>query len=497
MKIYNQLLDHIHDEIKPLKEDLNIISLTLKGQEGEYMHAEIIAQRQTGLPSYIALNINDTPFFKGEILGCLDMIEPHKMKVRYIAKGGMHTLNSTINESYFKDINADDFTLPFVDPLKHEISSYSPLVKNEKDARDLTPFIFENSIHLQQIRIPFDTINIKIEAKWEQKNDHIINLWPRIQNAFQNRIVETLTPNAFKAAFPKMGQSLGQTIGKKTGYRVFFSKLKEINTQNVVYIDLQNKDLLTIPVKSFKGELLVQATNCFKREETILCHFKKTPDGSFDIQNGHSEENSQKGTSLTFFVDSKYLNEEDGSFFEKDIGKKAIQQALTLALYRGVFSHMSHCIDCLIPFDAGTSLRLGETVSLSLEKKEIFGKIAKLYGYADSLKSTMRIWITISPPPFNFKDMHQKIEHFISHLTAPENVEDIFISPESLTENDFIKSISIKNEARSQEEMLTQKVFTSATDVKAYLQSIPTIIEIDLLNLKNQHPLIRTYQIKE
>ncbi|CAO5674987.1 MAG: hypothetical protein HEEMFOPI_00157 [Holosporales bacterium] len=497
MKIYNQILSNLTDNGQHCAQDLVIFNLEVKAAEGELVFAEIIAKKQAVPHPFIVLTLNDTPFFKGELFGPIQYIEPDQMKIFYKAKSS--PLKEASYPSYFKDVLYQDFTLPFVTPLTHEQGVYSPFLEKNENVLDLTPFVLEKTLKLEEIRQKQKEIVLKIEALWEQKNTHIINLWPLILQKINGTHLKTLTPNAIKAMFLKIGQTLSTNGIKKTGYRVLFSKIKECKEKDAFLVPLKNKKEAVIPVLSFKGELVIEAYHSFKRKEVFLSKITLESDDevSFLIQNEEDLKTKHPPNNVTLTIDESFLKEDEGTFLITPEGKKAICQGLLLSLYKLLFSNFNILLNFKIPFQKGFNLDLGKSVSIQYEGKTVVGKIARYLSKINDKESTTHLWITIIPKNIDaniIEKTKEHINHFVERIT-PVDKNIAFDDPLSLTINDFIHALNIFNQAEDQARLLQNEMFESIEQIKSFLHQIPTFFEIDLLDLKNKDPIYQTYKI--
>ncbi|MBP9752373.1 MAG: hypothetical protein KBD31_00985 [Proteobacteria bacterium] len=483
------------------REDLIIFDLQIKASEGELFFVEIIAQTKKIDHPFIVLLLNDTPFFKGEVFGPIQYIEPDQMKIRYRAKGPL--LKPVSSSSYFKDTLYQDFMIPFIDPLTHEQTAYSPFLEAGEEVLNLTPYVLEKTLNFEEVRPIKESVHVKMQAFWEQKNTHLLNVWSLIEKQNKNSSLKTLTPNALKAMFPKIGETFSTNGFKKTGYRVFFSRLKQIKSEETFTVPLDSEEDALIPIASFKGDLILEATNCFIRQEKLFCNIQLTSNDhlSFLVSTDNDFMNPipKDGDVITLTVDPSYLKEEEGVFFMTKDGQKAIEQGLQLAFLKVLFSKFNVLFDFKIPFEKGAFLTLGKAISITHQGREYGGKIAKIISKMNVNEATCRIWVNLFPKNIDVSSVEKakaKIQNLIQHL-KPLRKDISFDDPLSLSIDNFVTSLNIFNLYEDQISLLLNEKFKSPDNIKSFLKTIPTFFEMELLDLKNKDPIIQTYEIQQ
>jgi hypothetical protein len=490
--IQNKIITDTNQNILNNEEDLKIFSLKIEAQEGEYVIADIICKRGKIDSPFILLGINNKPFFIGKILKEAINIDPDQMRMQYIAKT-KHFEKDIATDSFFKDLHFQNFFLPFVDPLTHEEKLISPQVENTEPTRDLTPFILENSLHIEQIRTPLTSFSFKISAYWEQKINHMINLWPYIQKSFPGHCVSTFTANALKASFPEIGQYLGVKDYKKNGYSTFYSRLKKQKIQKTLPLILQEKESIALPLQEFKGELIVLASSAFLRKEELCLTLKKQNDGLITIQN----QPDIKNIDHTFYIKNEFLQDDWGTFFDKEEAKNMAKQAITLAYHKLLFSNFCDTADFIIPFEKGVHLRIGDTICITHEDKKQLGRISKIKSISTVKKAYTRIILTLIPSDIALTSFEAEIQKAIDHIFSSTEDGDVFSHPQKLTSDDFIQSVKIENTADEQEIQLKKQNFKTSSDIQKFLRTIPTTIHLELQDLRNKDVMIKQYQKKE
>lgn len=71
-------------EGKDASDEVKILSLTLKAQEGEFTQIELLCEAKSIDSRFIALSCDGLVFFKGHLLGSVEHVEPGCMKLIYV-----------------------------------------------------------------------------------------------------------------------------------------------------------------------------------------------------------------------------------------------------------------------------------------------------------------------------------------------------------------------------------------------------------------------------
>ncbi|MDP2193998.1 MAG: hypothetical protein Q8K36_05685, partial [Alphaproteobacteria bacterium] len=358
---------------------LNMFHVNLKIQEGEYAHLRILAKRQDITDHDITLFHNAQIIFKGMLVGAPHYIEPELMELLYLAKP-RGNLQKPMAISYFKNVNPTPWALPYADPV-HGTESHISMLPTDHGA-DITELILEDSMKVEQMRIPLSSIRVIVRAQWVQRGDGCMNLLPFIKKAFPNQRIVTLTGKALEDALPHMGQTLGQSLGqsssRKTGYTVLSAKLKPVRNLADTNIPIMiNGKKHHIPVAEYTGHFWLQWQCAFHQQEEVR-FLLKWHNGSYHCC--PDDPSHTADTELEYTASTHHIAQEYDHFFESETGKRALQQAAEQSLFKGLQSQQSHMLTVKVPFHVGVNLCVGASVIVQQRacagvKRPIHGRI--------------------------------------------------------------------------------------------------------------------------
>lgn len=356
-------------------EEVKILSLTLKAQEGEFMQIELFCEKKNLNSRFLTLTFDEVVFFKGYILGGVEYVEPDCMKLIYVGRGLGRRYAIPQEESLLNKTVLQKWELPFVDPITHDMQNI-PMLSGDI-GKDITPYVLMDSPKVEQIRVPFQNIKITVHATWVQRGQGAINLFPYIKKAFPARRVLSMTGDALKASFPSIGQTLGKKMGRKTGYTVLSSKMVPCSSKafNTVPMKIKGREFF-LPIKEYKGHFWVQWSCAYIREETLelLLSWKN---GEYMPLNQAGSVDAWKV--FNFTVKKSAIAEGNDTFFDTQAGQLSIRQAVEQSIYAGLQSRQAYLLKVDMPFVSSLKYKVGNTVIFAKSTTEIIrGRVARL-----------------------------------------------------------------------------------------------------------------------
>ena len=160
-------------------EEVKILSLTLKAQEGEFAQIELLCEKKNLNTRLISLSCDGFVFFKGHLLGGVESVEPDCMKLMYIGRALDKKYVIPQENSLLKNVDFRKWELPFVNPVSHESMRISMLPRDTGE--DFTPYVLMDSVKVEQIRVQLKNIKVVVHAAWVQKGQGSLNLFPYIK----------------------------------------------------------------------------------------------------------------------------------------------------------------------------------------------------------------------------------------------------------------------------------------------------------------------------
>lgn len=476
-------------------EEMTILNLTVKAQEGEFTKIELLCEKQDVHRRCITLICDDYVFFKGHLLGGIEDIEPGCMKLIYVGRALAVDYTMQQEASMLDNISYTKWELPFVDPVSHQYKTISMLPSDV--VVDITPYVLMDSFKVEQIRMPMHTIKIVVQASWVQKGQGSINLFPYIKKAFPDRRMLSITGDALKASFPTIGQTLGKKMWSKTGYTVLASKVMICSHKTFETVPVKMKDKeFYLPIKEYKGHFWIQWTCAYRRQETLelrLCW----ENGAYILNSDSCHMDVCK--TLTFTVKKDVISTERDTFFDTKIGNLAVRQAVEQSIYAGLQSRQAYLLKVDLPFVNSLPYKIGDTVIFENNVTgRIKGRISRLKSFCHADHSITTIWINFSKENVTIDAISGQLDKVVGGFTKSTQERDLTdmqdtktIEPEQL-----IKSILIRNAACQQKNVLKNKAFDSMAELISTLKNNMTEIHLDLHDLTNKQVIHQHYALK-
>lgn len=512
---------------------LQVLNLIISQKEGEVALARVMIPCENfswgtlkTLFIFGYLEEKIIPLFKGRIEGLPLKIQGDILSIEASAepnnsRNQLKKIAQTLKKApYWDDLFVDETSPDFMEVLEARTSLWhwdrvtgelglSDLFQGTKSL-DVTDIFFPESLTVTLSDLPLSQIDVSVKAEWVQQAEGEFNLYPRIAAIFPEGIINTLTRESFLAAWPKVGDQLGQS-----GYRVLESNLSFFSPQSTV--ELTFYPTLT-PQLNFgpdkmgrfqrfwaRGKLVLGWRYRQKRREKVIFSLKM----STQLQ----ESLRFRRQSLSF-----HLNSVDGgkspaigdvsrsSFFLTERGRQAVEHAIERA--KCYLAGQSRCLEitCELPFEKGHILSVDHNLILKdsrLPGGKVIGKVVE-YKLTQTGKTAIA-WVRIlasvgdeSPhvimgsQDLYAEESYQRDKPFVGYQTASGiQYADYFyqqptkgiISPKALTMADFVEGIFLKNDASSQIKNLIQKQYPTCANLRSVLKEIPTELSIRLLDL--------------
>lgn len=536
MKTYLQKTDH--EGVASLKE-IKIFSLSIAQREHEPAFAKLIVQTKdafNAIPLYgnIICEIGKDEehlLFKGKRVGFPCKIAQDLAEVEYTSEPDdtgdqLKRLAENLKEPALYDdlfITSNDENPTNALEARSDLFcwdrcsgmvSVSGLFEGGRTL-DFSNDILQGSLKLSLADTPLDFINVEIAAEWIQKAEGQINLFPQIAKKFPKRLVNTLTPDQLAKQWPKVGDKVGPFASlKQSGYQVVRSKLKPFNPPHTGVLDIyptvtplittlvDNKpESMRLKRSWFKGDLWLYWHYFQKRREVV--HF--TLHQSSQLK-GHIRAKHKTLRLQLQSVENSLVSQGTSSFFISERGQDAIIHALEIA--KAHLAGSSRCIEIEfeVPLLKAIDITLNDAVSIRSDKipgGSVTGKvtqytflitpagaIARIHlGVAAGAESEPLVLLTeetyvdasySQDGKSSFKTPSGIIVKGYHHQTPKDGI----LHPYSLGIHDFIKRVEVKGDAEKQSRHLLENEYPKRENPLSALTEMPTIIDVDLLDLR-------------
>lgn len=223
--------------------DLEILDLAIDHREGEVALATVLVS-QFKLPDFSQrhafISYKGQLLFSGRLVGFPVKVSDGLAKLEFTAEpldagGQLESLASDLKHAPFWD-DAFMEVAEQGDPAEW-LEARSALFAWDRltgtvcvsdlfqgrNILDLTDVFFEDSLTIRLADTPLSQISVTLSAQWVQEGAGEISLGRKIAAAFSGGMINTLTPHALQATWPKEGQKLG-----RSGFWVVKSHLREV-----------------------------------------------------------------------------------------------------------------------------------------------------------------------------------------------------------------------------------------------------------------------------
>ena len=364
---------------------INLLELTIDHREGRAPSADLLLPANGVIPSqgwaYIASDDRGRiePIFKGQFVGLAKTIDDHTKRVNLVAsvenlEGKCQELvnifpaNQFVESGKLHDHLEFSQNLPCYDRLSSDLQ-LSNIFQGRK-ILSLGPEILMNTFKMQITDTPIPAVDVTLIKEWTQVCRGETNLFPHIELQFPQGRICTLSPAGLLASWPKTGQMLG-----RSGYAVVRSTLELFNPG-------QTGSLNHYPTKTpeinghyyrihwLKGDLTVEWCYRQKRKEIL----------SFQVKHKNQYLNGTQRPSrkLTLRLPKANIETATSVFFETDLGRQAVLDAIKIAQAHLAYSARSIEVTCQIPFTDALDLTLDHQIEIqhtSIPQGRISGKL--------------------------------------------------------------------------------------------------------------------------
>lgn len=510
--------------------DLDILELTIDHREGEVALATIIVSNPR-LPSWdqrhVYISDNTTLLFSGRLVGLPvkitnDLVSLELSSEPLDAEDQLQALANDLKHPPFWDE-------AFVDPTEHNNPAewlearsvlfawdrsngrvcVSDLFQGRKTV-DLTNVFFADSLKVSLAETPLSRINVHLTVEWIQEGLGEVSLGSRMAAAFPGGMINTLTPEALHATWPKEGQKLG-----RSGFWVIKSHLKEVTPPKTGILDIYptlTPEFLTwdesnqTPKKQrgkrcwMSGTLVLGWQYRQKRRETV----------QFTLSQITQVEGTIRPLVRTLNLRlQEIVPSTKSTFFLTYRGRQAVEHALERA--RAHLAASARCleIEVTLPFEAGFDLSMDHSVRLvdpRIPGGEVVGKVIAYQLRQNGMKAEtwVRLAASVGGTPEQAPSLdytlyveadygdttipqyHQTISGLIYENYTHQRPTKGVLEIEELSVNDILREVLVSHDAEKQIQILQNQQYPVRQNVKDVLEEAPTFVSLDLLSLKTQ-----------
>lgn len=510
------------------RNDLEILELSIDHREGEVALATIIVPA-ANLPEwnhrFVFISSDQILLFSGRLVGLPLVIENDLISLELTAEPKdafekLQRLESVLKQPPYWD---PGFVAPYdVDNPTEWLEARSALFSWDRalgtvcvsdlfqgrNTVDLTDVFFADSLKVRLAETPLSQISVNLTAEWIQKAEGEVSVGSRIAAAFPGGLMSTLTPDGLIATWPKEGQKIG-----RSGYTVVKSNLKRVkppktgilNVYPTVTKELRVWDEVTQKPKNIRatqfwmsGSLVLSWRYRQKRRETVR----------FTLKQETQLEGKIRPLIRTLNLRlQKVVPETLDTFFPTLRGRQALEHAIEIAKCHLAASARCLEVEVTLPFENGFVLSMDHCVQIKdsrIPGGNVIGKVVAYRLYQNGLKS--HAWVRFaasiggrSGHPSLMKDVMYTVPGYgdtawvsqhqcasglfydnYCHQKPNSGIADI----DTLSLSDILKNVYVNHDAFRQVQELEKRQYPLGQDVQTILEDIPTVISLDLLNLK-------------
>ena len=511
--------------------DLEILELTIDHREGEVALATVIVS-QLKLPSWeerhVYISIEGNLLFSGRLVGLPIKInkdltsleltsEPLDVAVQ-LQRLALDLKQSPFWDEAFVEFHEQDNPAEWLEARSALFAwdrtngtvCISDLFQGRRTL-DLTNVFFQDSLKVTLAETPLSKISINLTVEWVQEGSGEVNLSSKIASAFPGSMMNTLTPQALQATWPKEGQKLG-----KSGFWIVKSQLKEVIPPTTGILDiyptltpefLSWDESTQSPKKQrgrrywMQGTLILGWQYRQKRKEVV----------QFTL-----EQRTQLDGTIRPLVRTLNLRLQEvvassqSTFFLTHRGRQAVEHALEIARTHLAASARCLEIEVTMPYDVGFDLSMDLSVRLvdpRIPGGEVVGKVVAYQLHQDGLKA--KAWVRLAasvggtedqslPLEYNYyveRDYgdtriphhHQTVSGLAYANYADQRPTMGILEIGELSVNDILREVLVSHDTEKQIQELQRQQYPVRQNLKHILEEIPTVVSLDLLSLKTRN----------
>lgn len=345
------------------------------------------------------------------------------------------------------------------------------------DALDLTPFIFEDSLTIQETQPP-RCLRLTLQAEWLQKLGGVLDLGSSVSALFPKGHVSSLNRTFGTAQFE----------GAKSGYTLLEASFEverppatgalgvyPTTTPSLDFIPqkrgTKKPPPLVLPRYWFRAVWRVAWLYEQKRIETLVAEIPLNPNGEGELD-----------------IRLKVPNVETLEGFDESV---ATLESLWPILFKNVETELKadlamrfqEKIGVAVPFEIGLKLALGQLVQVHWAGQTLQGHIQTMSFTADGVQREVRLILQSTAGWFN-EWMKRMWKLDALQICAP--IEGL-VKP--LSPEDAILDGTVENDAETQFALLAKRTWTSPREIVPFLKEHATRVDLRLRDLRTHKHL--------
>jgi hypothetical protein len=510
--------------------DLEILELTIDHREGEVALATVVVS-QLKLPPWkerhAYISIEGNVLFSGRLVGLpikisKDLISLELTSEPLDAEAQLQKLALELKQPPFWDgafieLHRQDNPTELLEARSalfswdrsHGTVCVSDLFQGRHTA-DLTNVFFQDSLKVGLAETPLSKISVNLSVEWIQQGSGEVNLTSKIATAFPGGMINTLTPKALQATWPKEGQKLG-----KSGFWVVKSHLKDVTPPKTGILDIyptltpefldwdestQSPKKLGGRRSWMHGTLILGWQYSQKRKETVRFTLEQTTQLDGTIR--------PLGRTLNLRL-QEVANAGESTFFLNHRGRQAVEHALEIA--RAHLAASARCleVEITLPFEAGFDLSMDLSVRLvdpRIPGGEVVGKVVAYQLRQDGMKAEAWVRLAASVGGRTDRPFPSASSYYVDPAYGDTAIPYHYVTPSGLlyanysdqrpttgileigdlSLHDILREVFVSHDATKQIQALQRQQYPVRQNLKHVLEEMPTVVSLDLLSLKTR-----------
>jgi hypothetical protein len=530
--------NEVFDSIVHSRSDLEIFELSIDQIEGEVALARVTVPNSTLPPwnnRHIYISYDNNLLFSGRLVGLPVALDDELLSMEFTSEPLDASQQLQMMATELK--KHPYWNASFVDP--NELNNPTELLEarsalfawdrtsgkvclsnlfHGRHIIDVSNEYYAESLKIRLAETPISQISITLTVEWIQKAEGEVNLSGQISSAFPEGIMNTLTPKALKEKWFYEGQVLG-----RTGYWVVKSDLKIVTPPQTGVLNIYptiSPEFVTWDDGNQRTKI-IRARRIWMSPILILgwrYHQKRRENVQFTLAQSTQLDGRIRPIQRELKIQLQQIDSVTSSYFLTSRGRQAIEHAIEIA--RAHLAASARCleIELMLPFEAGISISMDHSIRLVSEKipgGEVMGKIIAYRLYQDGLQSFTWVRFAVSigghPKDMPIEQFDQFVDIGYGDTKIPkqyQTVSGIFyenyeyqkptqgiIDAESLTIHELLGEVFVDYDASRQIQELQRQQYPIRGNIKSVLEEIPTVVSLNLKNLKTSAIAEHTFTI--
>ncbi len=515
------------------KPDMQVLSFSISHSEGEaaLLKMNVPSYKSTplryGVLSYAPnKNTPPIPLFLGTLCHFPLRLKQHVWQLEFRShinddsfKHAQSLLKEHVNSHFLKQkdsVAPSDYLETSPHLFQFDRVTGECIVSNIFQGQSkLTPRnVFDDSVKVTYSEVPLSHVDVEVSASWTQEDRGEVDIAPKAAKAFAGGIVNTLTPKAFAARFPKEGQKLGERRGR-SGCRVVESMIEEVLPPTTGSLDLYPRTSPTLWKRnhgSVEHRPITLKRTYFQTKLVVEWHYLQSRMEVIRVRVRNAMPSPAFRPGKTLRYDLLHLPKLKGTFFKTEEGLQALEHAVKRA--KAHLAVSARCIEITfrMPFDEGTTLTLDQAVNvrgiLHL-KRDVFAKVIgyELNRMGNSSYCEVRCALSFgmnlggeAPTPYgiDLPKGNTAATTYVSDVPALYDEVRKKLQPRGVLETHTLNTLDLVEHVEVLKPPEDQiKKLIASEDLDQTLQQNPTQVAVRLKDLRTQELLVEDITLSE